>query len=738
MNRREFLMAAGAFGATAPTIAADARKAPPPAGEPMLKLGVVADVHVTDDASCGDLRRALKMFDARRADAVLACGDLTDHGLVSQLKRVAATWNEVFPGMRRSDGGRVERLFHYGDHDTFLNFKARKRFVYDLGLGHEFIPDVGPAKVWEDVFGEKYEHIVHRRVKGFDFVMSHFRRGPAKVNPAGNNVPGLEEFLGKLDLPEDRPFFYSQHRIFNGTVKRDGCGDERCWDDGTTTAILSKRPNCVAFCGHGHIPATNETSLWRGAFTAIEAPSLFYSLETWLPKVKTGDDKHQCLFANVYADRMVIERIDVTTGAKLAADWTVPLDAARSAAASIAGEPLLGAPSEGSVAVSWAVSTLATGEVEIGEKPDLSDARLVKSGELPLADLDDKSLMARVGGLKAATRYFYRTVTQEVVSERNPHAARIKRGRRVAGKVHSFVTPGVAAESRFAVINDTHANWKAFKCVTEHLRKSRPPVVVWNGDALNCTEEKATAVKTFLAPEVPSRDFASESPVLFLPGNHDYEGQFARHIDEVVPCRPAAEHEGRFAALKWNFAVRQGDVALVGLDTGEGVHDDDGRLCGLGSFSAYRALQAEWLETALSRPEVAYAPFVVAFCHIPLFNSGPNPNGCEEPRPRGCASWIRECNEAWGPVLDRHGVQLVVCGHEHLHRWDDKVPGFRWSQVLGGGPEMGYGAGYVKDDRYCPTVIEGRVEGGRLVVSAHDVWRGNVLSERTFERRDKS
>ena len=738
MNRREFLLAAGALGVTAPTIAADAgEEATPSAGEPRLRLGVVADVHVTDDASCGDLRRALRMFDARRADAVLACGDLTDHGLRSQLKRVAATWNEVFPGMRRSDGGKVERLFHYGDHDTCLNFKARRRFVYDRGLGGDFILDIGPGKVWEEVFGEKYEPIVHRRVKGFDFILSHFRTGPKAVNPVGNNVPGLEQFMANANLPADKPFFYSQHRIFNGTVKRDGCGDERCWDDGTTTAILSKHANGVAFCGHGHIPATNETSLWRGAFTAIEAPSLFYSLETWLPKVKTGDDKHQCLFANVYADRIVVERIDVTTGAKLAADWTVPL-AASQASSSLAGEPFLAAPAEDSVAVSWAVSTLATGEVEIGEKPDLSDARRVKSGEMPLACLDDKSLVARVGGLRPATRYFYRTVTKEVVSARNPHAARIKSGRMEKGAVHSFATPGAAAESRFAVINDTHANWKAFTCVTEHLRKSRPPVVVWNGDALNCTEEKATAVKTFLAPDVPSRDYASESPVLFLPGNHDFEGQYARYIDEVVPCRPAAEHEGKFAALKWNFAVRQGDVALVGLDTGEGMHDDDARLCGLGSFSAYRALQAEWLEAALSRREVASAPHVVAFCHIPLFNSGPNPNGCEKPRPKGCASWIKECNESWGPVLDRHGVRLVVCGHEHLHRWDDKVPGFRWAQVLGGGPEMGYGAGFVKDDRYCPTVIEGRVEGGRLVVSVHDVWRGKVLSERTFERRDRS
>ena len=112
MNRREFIIAAvGALG-TAPS-----------ADEPVLRLGVVSDIHITDDASCADFRKVLRLFDDRRADAVLCTGDLADHGLVSQLRRVAATWNEVFPQMRRSDGGRIERLFHYGDHDTYLNFK---------------------------------------------------------------------------------------------------------------------------------------------------------------------------------------------------------------------------------------------------------------------------------------------------------------------------------------------------------------------------------------------------------------------------------------------------------------------------------------------------------------------------------------------------------------------------------------------------------------------------------------
>ena len=402
---------------------------------------------------------------------------------------------------------------------------------------------------------------------------------------------------------------------------------------------------------------------------------------------------------------------------------------------SLAGEPMLAAASENSVAVSWAVSADATGEVLVADNPGMKDARRVRAGEMPLAAMDDVSLMVRIDGLRPATRYWYRAVTREIVSQHNPYAARITEGRRQESAVHSFTTPGASAESRFGVINDTHAQWDSFAFTAAAVKSMRFPVVVWNGDALNCTEDKRTAAEAFLLPDVPTKDYASDVPMLFLPGNHEMDGRYASHIDEVVPCRPWAEREGKYAALKWNFAVRQGDIALVGCDTAGGLHDDDTRACGLFSCSPYRQLQAEWLEDALSRPEIASAPFAVLFCHIPLFNSGPNPNGCEKPLPRGCASWIRECADSWGPILDRHGVQLVVAGHEHANRWDEDIPGRRWKQVLGGGPELGYGAGFRPNDKACPTIIEGVAKDGKMVVTVHDIWRKKTISSRTFQPR---
>jgi predicted phosphodiesterase len=241
-----------------------------------VRIGLLADIHIGDDNDNSDLKRALRIFDAKKADAVIAAGDLTDFGLLSELKEVAAAWNEVFPGSRRSDGEPVVRLFHYGDHDTALNFKVRQREVIEQGRWADYIPHVGPDVAWERAFGEKFEPVVRRTVKGCEFTLVHFLPSPV---PFASSVPSVP--VGR------KPWLhvFSQHRAYRGLFARPGCGDEVSWDDGASLAFLTNTPNTVVVCGHAHISATNATSFvaggGRGAtalpdgFAAIAIPSLF-------------------------------------------------------------------------------------------------------------------------------------------------------------------------------------------------------------------------------------------------------------------------------------------------------------------------------------------------------------------------------------------------------------------------------------------------------------------------------
>ncbi len=293
-----------------------------------VRIGLLADIHISDDNDNFDLKRALRIFDAKKADAVIVAGDLTDFGLLSELKEVAAAWNEVFPASRRSDGEPVVRLFHYGDHDTALNFKARQREVIEQGRWADYIPHVGPDVAWERAFGEKFEPVVRRNVKGVEFTLVHFLSDGGHAG----RMPLPRESVGSR-VPRDRaPWLhvFSQHRAYRGLFARPGCGDEVSWDDGASLDFLTNTPNTVAVCGHAHISAVNATSFvaggGRGAtalpdgFAAIAIPSLFYQIETWLPKPRGDHGSHQALFMIATPDGIAVERLDVRTGGKIAPD----------------------------------------------------------------------------------------------------------------------------------------------------------------------------------------------------------------------------------------------------------------------------------------------------------------------------------------------------------------------------------------------------------------------------------
>ena len=81
------------------------------------------------------------------------------------------------------------------------------------------------------------------------------------------------------------------------------------------------------------------------------------------------------------------------------------------------------------------------------------------------------------------------------------------------------------------------------------------------------------------------------------------------------------------------------------------------------------------------------------------------------------------------PILERAGVQLVVCGHQHRFRFDEPTASRRWAQVVGGGPELGVAKGKPDASRF-PTVVEGLVEGGKLRLVVHDVFNNCIVLDK--------
>jgi predicted phosphodiesterase len=340
ITRRWFCGGLASFGAAAGTrlFAAQGAAAQPGA---RLKIGVLSDVHLKNPGDEVTFLKALEYFRDSGADGVLIAGDIADTGRAFELKLCADSWYKIFPGGKAPDGRPVEQLFVYGNHDIDgWNWKGNaKRYKDDPEL--KKTDAIGfennRARVWEELFHEKYEPIWLKRVKGFAFIGAHW-----------GNIR-IEEFMkehGK-EIDPSLPFFYTQH-----AHPRDTCFGSWAWgrDDGRSTRALSPFPNAVAFSGHSHYTLTDERTVWQGAFTSVNTASLKYASADYslrenmpgnghgyrgekrrhlMPNIPTSNGR-QGMLMSVFDDHIALERREFVTGQSLGDDWVLPLPCAES------------------------------------------------------------------------------------------------------------------------------------------------------------------------------------------------------------------------------------------------------------------------------------------------------------------------------------------------------------------------------------------------------------------------
>lgn len=412
----------------------------------------------------------------------------------------------------------------------------------------------------------------------------------------------------------------------------------------------------------------------------------------------------------------------------------------------IASAPMLQNYADTSIGVAFAVSHLANGFVTYGEKPDLSDGKTVMCGGYRVMDVNENVMQIRLTGLKTATKYYYQIGAHKIYYKDYHHKKVM--GTEIDPKIYSFTTAGKNASSHFCVINDTHERWEPFGLSMEKIAQLNPSCVIWNGDApRNAAETMEDQKRIFLNPNIERKDYASTTPYLFVNGNHDDRGWANRHLERVLMFRQPEERSSRDWNLGRNFAVRMGDIALIGLDTAEDKVDENPRFIGIYNSEAYRVAQVAWLEDALKQPEISSAPFLVAFCHIPLYDSNPkanpgdvHPADKDEAYTHDYAIWQRTCAQLWTPLLQKAGCQVIITAHQHRYRYDAPTAERTWAHIVGGGPNMGY---QIKDGKRVdtpnftgfPTVIEGKVVKNKLEIIVHNIATGKVQDTFSFKKR---
>ena len=297
-----------------------------------IVLGVISDTHLRTEHGPGGrpdrnwpdkyFAAALEYFKAQNVDAVVHCGDFAHRGQVEEMLFHAQAWERVFPKNLAPDGHKVEKLFVTGNHDvegaTYGSFVAENYPDPDVRAKHVLQTDM--TDNWERIWGEKYEPVWHKEVKGYHF----FGRNHSVSNE--ELMSCLKKWSKALteSKARGRPFFYMQHfRPLGDTrdvLRRLCCG-------------------CIpmSFFGHNHWSASNwnVVSLYHGGLPCIQVPSCeprgCHGLadDAWItsgklektPQVGKG---RQGYVVRVYDDMMVIERREFAQGGILGSNWVMP------------------------------------------------------------------------------------------------------------------------------------------------------------------------------------------------------------------------------------------------------------------------------------------------------------------------------------------------------------------------------------------------------------------------------
>ena len=317
----------GAFGACA---GATAR----------LRFGVMSDVHIGGKPDAVEtLEKALRWFASENVDAVLCPGDIAHSGLIGDLEKFAAAWYKVFPNGMRADGQKVELMISTGNHDVDAWGGRWNNFTEEQMLAQRFCYKDNPEKTWQRLFGQPWELIWRREVKGYTFIGSQW----------SSLKPPIEAYMTENAATFDpaKPFFYCQHEHPKGTCHGAySMGDDR----GESVRALAPFPNAVAITGHSHCAISDERTVWQGAFTSIGAGCLHegaggfdYDNVTafWHASYRTklmasmadplawgGDAKGGgCELVEVFDGHLVVHRHSVTFDRPIGPAFIVPLPA---------------------------------------------------------------------------------------------------------------------------------------------------------------------------------------------------------------------------------------------------------------------------------------------------------------------------------------------------------------------------------------------------------------------------
>ena len=345
-----------------------------------------------------------------------------------------------------------------------------------------------------------------------------------------------------------------------------------------------------------------------------------------------------------------------------------PVAASRPEALKIVTGPYLQAASETAITIVWITNRNATGAVEFG--PPSSALKTAANSRDGLVDSNERVHKVALTGLSSGAVYRYRVVSRDILSF---GSSKVDFGEPVTSSFQEFRSfDRRKQESSFLVFNDIHDLPATFRDLLK-VNGYRPyDFVVLNGDTVS-EFDKEGRITAILDKAVSS--FASRVPLIWVRGNHETRGGFARQFPAYV-----ASPNGHYY-----YSFDHGPVHFIVLDTGEDKSDNSPEYSGLADFQRYRREQAQWLRAEVKTAAFLGARYRVVFAHMPF------PAAVAVPRSGGSAApftGMADDFQNFGATLDQAGIDMMISGHLHAPAIIHPEPGrHSYPIVRGGAPE---------------------------------------------------
>ncbi len=264
---------------------------------------------------------------------------------------------------------------------------------------------------------------------------------------------------------------------------------------------------------------------------------------------------------------------------------------------------------------------------------------------------------------------------------------------------------------RFLVLGDSGSGQLPQHQVARVMETLEPDFVIHTGDIIY---PQLTAGRVDLKCLSVYASQMAVLPFFFALGNHD---RYANITDFFAAFHPPAN--GMSNANFFSFDCGEAHFVVLDTDMVSGP--------GIGEESA----QLEWLEADLAR---ASRPWKLLIFHNVIRSSGPH--RYDDYNGNGLADWI-DIQSTVGEVAARHGVQVILTGHDHCYERMGPVDGVHVIVTGGGGGTL-----YSRTGFSDPTLaqyhrqyhcVEVAVDRDRLDLRALDN-AGEVFDAMTLQR----